>query len=199
MATGYTYIIEEDPDLTLRAFTLRCARAIVRYSSHQRDEGVDALPRPPVLSNYHREEAHRNEARLLELRGMTGKGLAAIFEAECVRHEREAQASTLQCKERSTRYQAMREKVEAWSPPTDAHECLKKFMLEQIEESDPNPEPYIYDLRGTSTPDQWLAAHIQICQENIGYHREKQAEEEEHYARAVKWFEELYAAFKDKP
>ena len=197
MTTGYTYIIEEKEDLTLREFTLRCARAF-GACVEQRDDSVDVLPRIPEPSTYHLDAIQREKARLLELKGTTSSGREAIFNAECDRHQREGEASIAKCKITEKRYMAMRDKVLAWEPPSPEHEGLKKFMLEQIDLCASDWEPYVYDLRSKSTPEKWFSASIEAAEESIAYHQLQHDKEVKRYAEKKEWIASLYECFEDE-
>ena len=196
MTTGYTYIIEEKEDLTLREFTLRCARAF-GACVEQRDDSVDVLPRIPEASTYHLDSLRKEKAHLLELEGTSKEAIAALFNAECERYEREGKASIANCKEKERRYLAMREKVAAWQPPLEDHEGLKKFMLEQIDMCTSDWEPFVYDLRGTSTAEKWFAARLEVVRDSIAYHEKHYKKDLEHYAKKKEWIASLYECFEE--
>lgn len=94
MPTGYTEIIERKPDLTLREFVLRCARAMGACVM-QRDEGLDSPPRIDPPDTHYEDERRKAQARLLELRAMTVESARPLFDAEVARvHEHNAALNT---------------------------------------------------------------------------------------------------------
>jgi hypothetical protein len=193
MPTGYTAIIEEKPDLTLREFTLRCARAFGPCID-QREESYAQPPRVPELSTYHLEAKRRCESRLVELRSLTPKTAQVLFDAECQQEAKESAERVKHAAELERRYKAMRAKVDAWVPPTKDHAALKKFMLEQIDRCESDwKNPYIFKRSGDAAT--WLTARIQAEEENVAYHTKKHAEEVERHAERKRWIETLYASF----
>jgi len=191
MPTGYTAIIEEKPDLTLREFALRCARGM-GACIHQRDDPMDDLPKAPEASHYHAEEAERVRATLRELEGLSSVAALALFNAEVSRITRANAAHLAKCEKTRKRYASMRAKVEAWKPPTEQHEGLQRFMLEQIDLCRSDWTPYTDTV--PNDPKQWLADKIESTRESIVSHAKRCAEELARTAERKQWIEALYAS-----
>lgn len=193
MPTGYTAIIEKKENLSLREFTLRCARAF-GACIEQRDEDVDVLPKVPELSTYHLNEVKRLQVRLVELRAMTPESAKALYDAENQEYARQGAESRKRCADLERRYRAMRAKVENWTPPSAEHEGLKKFMLEQIDLCKNDWEPYELE-HFASSPSDWLKKKILSTEEDIIYHAKRHEADAKNYERRKKWIEDLYESF----
>lgn len=199
MPTGFTEIIERRPDLTFREFALRCARGM-GACIHQRDEGLDALPRAeeprPDDSRveYHTLAKAKDEARLRELRTMTPESARALWQAESEEAGRDNEESLRKCGALEKRYMAMRDAALAWNAPSSEHEGLRRFMLEQVEACRSDWTPYLRNV--APTPGDWLAESIKHEEDSIAWHQ-KVIDEEAAKVRGMDsktWIEMLYAS-----
>lgn len=134
MATGYTMDIHNGKPVTFEQFALKCSRAM-GAAIMQRDESLDAEIRMRELDEYYvigvTEARTALEAALARTDTEWADMQATeIAEASKVRDEYIRDTDALYA-----RYRDMQEQVEAWEPPTDDHMGLKKFMLDQFEES----------------------------------------------------------------
>ncbi|HYX21697.1 MAG TPA: hypothetical protein VFA98_12705, partial [Thermoanaerobaculia bacterium] len=164
MPTGYTYPLEER-DVHLREFALRCSRAL-GATIHMRDEDTDVPPRPPEPSAYLRENLKRYKSQLAEAKTMTLAQAKALRDAEGAQREKEKKLSADRSGVLRRRYEALRAEVEAWRPPTQDHDGLKKLMLEQIEtcrlDYEHSYEPYM-----PPPAKKWLAQRIELLEEDV--------------------------------
>jgi asparagine synthetase B (glutamine-hydrolysing) len=133
MPTGYTCIIEDGA--TFEQFVWRCARG-VGMLANMREESMDAVvPEAFTPGEYYVKSVEEARTRLYDLERMT------VAEAAVKAREEydEAIAENVERHEKARlvrdRYLAMRDHVAAWEPPTADHQPMKKFMLEQIDES----------------------------------------------------------------
>ncbi len=192
MPTAYTAIIEQKPEVSLREFALKCARAF-----DPRDEDINTPPRLHPVDTHCLEQQRRAEGRLVELRGMSKEAAQVLFDAEVELCRKHSAASVASANETERRYKAMRAKVEAWTPPSVELGRLRRFMLEQIAlcESDWTPCTCMSELTGNA--DQWLAAQITLEESNVAYYAKKHEQVVERHADRKRWLEALNAAFPD--
>lgn len=191
MPTGYTAIIDERADLTLRDFVLRCARGMGACIL-QRDDPMDDPPKAPEPNSYHEKQKRSAEARLIELRGLSEEGARALWQADCERIAKSNAESIAEASETERRYMRMRGLVEAWTPPTEQHGGLRRFMLEQIDACSYDWKPYV--LEPPATPGDWLASQLESAQWDLEYSTKRAAEEIERHAERVAWIDALYAS-----
>ncbi|MFT4281226.1 hypothetical protein [Microbacterium sp.] len=135
MPTGYTAPLYEGKDITFEQFALRCSRAM-GAAIMQRDEDPDVEIRLREVSDHEQRRVDEARAALDDAQSRTDEEWAAqqaarIEEATKVDDEWIERTDGIH-----ERYQAMRRKVVAWVPPTEEHEGLKKFMLDQLDESE---------------------------------------------------------------
>lgn len=134
MPTGYTQPLHDGEPITFEQFVLRCSRAM-GAATMQRDESLDVEIQLREVSDYSIRAVEKAGAALTEAWGRPDEAWAelqdkAIADAEKYRSEYVAKRDGIR-----ERYEAMLEQVRSWTPPTAEHEGLRKFMVEQIEES----------------------------------------------------------------
>lgn len=193
MPTGYTAKLYEGERQTFAEFAMSCARAFGALVT-MRDSSMDAaVPEQFEPSTYHVEKLTLAELRLRELDDMDADAcdLAALTAWQDAHAAWEQTRATKA--ERRQRYQAMLAEVEAWVPPTDEHDGMKKFMAEQltgsidfdcsVEFEWPEPTP--------QTGDEWRAAEVAKAMKDIDYHNREHAQEVERTEGRNRWLREL--------
>lgn len=189
MPTGYTNVILEKPEITFEAFALRCARAF-GVCIAMREESLDAPPpteiRPDVrlLDSLHEAEANARKWEVMSLE-------------EASRLNEEAYADSVESWERA-KAEHMREKtlfgrmlaqVNGWSPPTSAHEGLKKFMAEQLATSMPRSEYWAAPRKKPA--EEFLAEARKSAAENVHRRAEDWRRAQAKAAEATEWLRDL--------
>lgn len=192
MPTGYTCDVADGKITTFAEFALKCARNFGALIV-MRDEPMDAgIPDEFHPSPYHLEEKTRLEAELKKLQAMTPEEIEAAaiaaFEGEISSAEGRERAN----KQQRARYEAMLLIARSWTPPTKEHSDLKRFMVEQLQESIKfdcdNFEPTRPERKA---PDEWLGEQLQRIGRGIAYHSKQNAEEVERTQKRNKWVKEL--------
>jgi len=138
MPSGYTAIIGDKKDVTFKEFTVQCARAFGACVM-QRDDPMDVPPQKQSVDAYY-EDGLKNATRELNTFLKTPKKemLVKLKKEIQDKNKKVEIYNAKQLKEKAElkeRYTSMLKKVEAWQPPTSDHEGLKKFMIQQINES----------------------------------------------------------------
>ena len=137
MPTGYTNIVAENDDCTFAQFTMRCAREFGALMS-MRDKPLDA----PIPESFEPDDFYRNQYEMAKAEyeafianPPTEEELSKEYD-EYVASEREQYAKTIaEKREKRGRYNRMLTKVLKWQPPTPDHEGLRRFMIQQLQES----------------------------------------------------------------
>ena len=185
--------------MTLRGFALRCVTQTGFGCSYtSRGEREMPLDKPPVMQadSYYLEALQQAEEELAmwqELKEEPEK-LQLTYDVYCMRVKMENDGRDKRYDEKHDRYQAMIDKVTAWEV-TEDYVSLKELMLNQLQDS------MKYDCRDkddryydhVAPMDEWLATHIECCQRDIDYYKEKIAEDEEYVREANEYFKGLYA------
>lgn len=199
MPTGYTSIVADNENFTFPEFAMRCARnfgALIMM----RDEPLDApIPEKFEPSDYYKNEYEKAKAAYDNFiaNPPTDEDLEKQYN-EYVAHETErfvADSAEKDIKRR--RYNAMLSKVLEWQPPTPEHEGLKKFMIDQLQdsiESDcieyrplfPNQDEYIARNRNSK-----------YLKEELDFYEKQWHDEIERTNSRNKWLKELRESLKE--
>lgn len=131
MPTGFTSKLYEGEEQTFEEFVQSCAHAFVSYDVDinsplrvlDADEGYTS-----------RQLADAITRRALVLSWTTTQA-AAEARKEYKANVKRYKESITEEKSRLVRYKDMLGQVKAWTPPTERHEKLKSFMIEQLESS----------------------------------------------------------------
>lgn len=134
MPTGYTAPLHDGDPITFNQFVLRCSRAM-GAAIMQRDESLDVDIVLREVGDYTLNSVDKSGTALGEAWARTDEEWAAlqataIAEADKYRVDYLAKREAI-----SERYEEMLAAVREWEPPTPDHSELKKFMVEQLEES----------------------------------------------------------------
>lgn len=196
MPTGYTAPVKDGEITSARDYILSCARAF-GATIHQRDDPPDDPPSKLNIEDSYRVKALASaKQRLAEAEEMT------IEEAEAgERKEREASVAyrdkyLADQKVEKQRYVDMAVAVSKWEPPTDEHMGVKKFALEQLEESIKFDcgRFYVPAVLEPRTPEQYKQRKIADAKENVQYHEEGLANEKERVESQNAWIDSLYSS-----
>lgn len=137
MPTAYTNFVADNENLTFPEFAMLCAREFGALAS-MRDEPLDA----PVPERFEPDDFYRKqyEAAKAEYDDFianppTEEELSKEYD-EYVATQKEQYAEIIANKrEKRERYNRMLTKVLKWQPPTPDHEGLRRFMIQQLQES----------------------------------------------------------------
>jgi hypothetical protein len=190
MPTGFTAPIEND--ITFREFALRCARGLTVLMQMHEDPLDKPIPDKFLPSGYHTDELQRYRKELYDLERMSHKELDDAAKKCYAENLEEYNKYRKQKTDLRIKYMTMLDHVKKWSPPTEDHEYLKKFMTDQIEESirfdcTVYPENTPKPLSGDAWKKEKRAAIIR----DIAYHTEEEQNERDRAARTTRWVKEL--------
>lgn len=197
MPTGYTSPIHDGKPCTFRQFALRCARNF-RALVLMRDQSLDAqIPDRFEPSTYHTDKLIETKQLLAEVEALTDEECAARADAEANQENRRREEMYRDSDALSGRYQDMRQQVQAWEEPTEEHRNLKRFMLEQLAESQlfdcHNREDYEEFFGEVEIPNgaEWRAKTLANIHKDIAYHTEQYQAEVQRVAGRNLWIQQL--------
>ncbi len=192
MPTGYTAELM-DKGQDFRTFVLRCSRAF-GATIMQRDDPMSEPPKKQEPSDYHIKAIEGAKEKLAMLKAMTPEQQVAYGAARRLEAIESAQNYRAENREQNGRLDAMTAQVRAWEPPTEEHEGLKSFMLQQIEISrnDMSYSEGRVREEEARTPESHFVAAISGATRDIAYHEKEQAKEVERTSGRNDWIEQLY-------
>ena len=132
MPTGYTYKIENGEINTGAEFLKLCTRAFC-IAADMRDESLSVPtpsyfePDPRYYEAYQKAIKHRDEYRNITFNDMKKRLIK-----QYVKNREDAFAFLEKYPKEDEKYEKILKEIEAWNPPTSAHEKLKEFAIDQI-------------------------------------------------------------------
>jgi len=191
MPTGYTSNIYENKDVSFEDFVLTCALAF-GACFHQRDDNMRDKPKLRELDiKYHLDALERAKNNKIPTK----------VEFEALRKEEidEAHADMNKYANLRERYESMLQKAESWNPPTPKHDGLKKFMIQQLEDSikfDCNEEYCNNNI--TIWKNEKYSDYVKALEESnkksIKCHTEDIEKEKKSVETTNKWITDLYGS-----
>lgn len=190
MPTAYTSLIQEG--INFENFVLTCSRAMGALIMI-RDEPFDApIPDKFEPSDYHKKELARAKRELEILASLSDEAKKDY----CREYNVEQLAAWRKRAERSAnleaKYKEMLAKVLKWEPPTEHHEGLKKFMVDQIRSSIDFDCGMEYDKKPQFiTIEEWYKMKVDRVERDIEYHTKEDMEEVERAEVRTEWVQQL--------
>ena len=133
MPTGYTANISKG--VSFRQFALDCARAFGACIDLRDSPADAAIPDVFEPSDYHQKALASARERLAEVSGMTATDAVKAAAKAWDDAETRRTVQLAEIADQRSKYEAMLAHAKAWVPPTSDHVEMKRFMLQQIEES----------------------------------------------------------------
>jgi multidrug efflux pump subunit AcrA (membrane-fusion protein) len=194
MPTGYTSAIYEGNDVDFANFAAKCASGLGLFI----DTVAQSSEEQSLPSSYYAVELAQAKAKLSGIEGWTEEQADSRAQEAYDRTARVYQEVLATRTAAQARYQSMLAQAQAWVPPTAEHECLKDFMIAQLEESiahDCDMDGFPPPERPTAAAykEQQLAAarrQVERCAEELDK-VEKKAE------RRAEWVRELRESLAD--
>ena len=195
MPTGYTADIEND--ISFQEFVLGCARAF-GACIHQRDDNMKDKPKlRSEESSYHVDRLSEAKKTVAELEAM-GVNARTEYGKQIIENEKASEQEYFNKKiVLKTKYETMLSKVYGWFPPTPDHENLKKFMIDQINQSIDFDCDTKYNMErltalSKATPLDKYNETLRRAYKDVEYHETELLKERERNADANKWIVALY-------
>lgn len=190
MPSGYTKIIEEQGEVTLAQFAMRCARGMMPlFSLHDAD--LDEPIPPKLTANPHyTEKVVECEQKLAQISAMTVQDAAALLETRHAERVVEVERWNTTRSILQANCERLRANVDAWVPPTPDHAALKKFMLDQLD-TEIRYATIRVDLPVKQSPEQWLAALAEDAHKELDRAKRDLTEELQRTDWNNKWLADL--------
>lgn len=194
MPSGYTAKIQANPNITLKEFTLTCARAMGAMY-HLRDYSTSTEYHPRVPSDYHKNKVTELTAELDRAGRMTFAELLRLIEKknedtfQKIKDSEEEKTRTLKG------YTSMLLRVQSWIPPTNEHQSLKEFMVSQITDSIKfdceSMSDYYMKTLVTKNPEDYRDELYKKLREDIAYHTQQHKDDVKRCEESNTWVKVL--------
>lgn len=186
MPTGYTAPLHDGQDITFDQFALRCSRAM-GAAVMQRDESIDVEIKLREVEGYYQERVDKARAEVLDAESRNHDEWLALQEKEIHDAAAAREKEIIETAAIRHRYVSMLRAVERWTPPTDEHFGLKRFMIDQLTESLkfdcggwPVSNPWFTDVPSRVSAAEYKARVMARLMKNLDYATTALSEE---YAR----------------
>lgn len=189
MASGYTADIADLKPVSFKEFASKCAYA---FMIEGRDHHDDALPDKPYDydNGYHAKKLEKAQEALDSFLRLSYDDIAEQNSAE---YNKQLNYWSEQTKKNVlivNAYNKMIDEVEAWTPPTENHQGLKDFMLQQLRDS------LEFDSHEPTAPvrvstEEFKLNKIESLNWNLNYHKESLEKAKVSYASRLEWLNQL--------
>lgn len=195
MPSGYTEKLYNG-EQSFTDFVLRAARGM-GAAIHQRDDGEGYITHR-TASDYHTEALEKANTEMIELDNRSHEEWVEAWRTkkqEIADYEREYIEKR---KAMQDRYLSMLGEVALWQPPTEEHEGLKQFMIDQLKQSldfdtyyGRESRPAYHDDTADGDVDDYMDRVYAQLERNIQYHLSEQVKEEERVRSQNEWVDQL--------
>jgi hypothetical protein len=191
MPTGYTSILREREDISFKDFTLRCARAFGALVT-MRDESLDAeIPTEFEPSDYHKKEFKKacvEYYKALKMSITYAKRKARLVYVEQV----ESYAKSRQEDQKTAvAYGKMLANTAKWQAPTEEHNGLRNFMIDQLEESIKFDCDYPNEMPVQMSGYEYNSQLIEKARWSMEYHKKEYSAEIRRCKKRTNWLNDL--------
>ncbi|MES2662235.1 MAG: hypothetical protein V4629_02935 [Pseudomonadota bacterium] len=191
MPTGYTEKIRDG--ISFKEFALNCSRAFGALI-HMRDDPMDKeIPKSIIVSDYDLVMSQKIKRELEELLNLPRSEIQKRIDAEYDSAEKRRIESLKKDTDLKNKYEIMLKQAIEWTPPTPDHAELKKFMIEQIQQSircDCSVE-YLEIQTSKMSVEEWRAESIERLKSRIKHHEEEYAKECKRAEEKTAWIQAL--------
>lgn len=186
MATGYTWPVRNG-EVTFEEFVLDCARAFAWW---MRDSDSKTLTDPPI-SNTYAKLLRKEKAKLARLESLSAEEIMAEHEEAYWKVREDNLEMGLENIVIRKRYLGMLDKVETWKPPSEVHEGLKNFMIEQLNDSIKHDCGSDFQYKINPRHFEWHEERIKQAKRMVDSYTEKAAEEAQRNIDNQRWTDQL--------
>lgn len=195
MPTGYTYMIEENDDLTFKDFALKCSRAFGALVE-LRDTPNAPIPEKFEISEYYYKNIKEDEEKLEFYKKIPLEEAEELINEEFKEKVDSLKRSINNKIKLLDKYNKMLLEVENWTPPTKKHFGLKDFMVQQLKDSIEADCDYSYDSKildelELKTPHEYKAQKIKFYKESLEYSNKRLEEAKNGLESRNNWLKNL--------
>lgn len=205
MPTGYTSGILDGSVNTFEEFATVCTRAF-GATVHMRDESLDTPYEPRTPSEYYAKSIQEEKEKLEKYTSLSDEDLIAEMQKglndDLEYYKKRLEESTKNLE----KLNSILEGAKSWIPPTEDHEGLRTFMIDQLEQTikhDGDPSYYVEkiieiekELAKKINVEEERRSAIKEIKSQISYHEIKYQEELERCKNSNKWMESLFESIK---
>jgi len=205
MPTGYTAGIIDGEITTFEQFATQCTRAF-GATSHMRENPLDSPYEPRTPSEYYVNSLQSQREKLEETKAMTDEAIVRDFENllndSLKYHERELEKTKVNL----GRLNSIMESAKSWVPPTEDHEGVRDYMIDQLEitiKADGDPSYHVNkivqakkELEEGIDPKVYREEKIKEIEDRISYYGAEVQKELERCKQSNDWMDKFLESIK---
>jgi len=205
MPTGYTAGIIDGEITTFEQFATQCSRAF-GATIHMRDNPLDSPYEPRTPSQYYVNSLQSQREKLEETKTMTDEAIVQDFENllkdSLEYHERELEKTKVNL----GRLNSIMESAKSWVPPTEDHEGVRDYMIDQLEitiKADGDPSYHVNkivqakkELEEGIDPKVYREEKIKEIEDRISYYEGEVQKELERCKQSNDWMDKFLESIK---
>jgi hypothetical protein len=205
MPTGYTAGIIDGKITTFEQFATQCSRAF-GATIHMRDNPLDSPYEPRTPSEYYVNSLQSQREKLEETKTMTDEAIVQDFETllkdSLEYHERELEKTKVNL----GRLNSIMESAKSWVPPTEDHEGVRDYMIDQLEitiKADGDPSYHVNkivqakkELEEGIDPKVYREEKIKEIEDRISYYGAEVQKELERCKQSNDWMDNFLESIK---
>ena len=205
MPTGYTAGIIDGKITTFEQFATQCSRAF-GATMHMRDNPLDSPYEPRTPSQYYVNSLQSQREKLEEMKTMTDEAIVQDFENllndSLKYHERELEKTKVNL----GRLNSIMESAKSWVPPTEDHEGVRDYMIDQLEitiKADGDPSYHVNkivqakkELEEGIDPKVYREEKIKEIEDRISYYEGEVQKELERCKQSNDWMDKFLDSIK---
>jgi hypothetical protein len=205
MPTGYTSGILDGRINTFEEFATVCSRAF-GATIHMRDNPLDSTYEPRTPSDYYENSLQSQREKLEEMKTMTDEDIVQEFETllndYLEYHDRELEKT----KANLERLNSIMESAKSWVPPTEDHEGIRDYMIDQLKitiRADGDSSYYVEEiirakkeLEEGIDPKVYREERIKEIEDRISYYEEEVQKELERCKKSNDWMDKFLESIK---
>jgi hypothetical protein len=205
MPTGYTAGIIDGKITTFEQFATQCSRAF-GATIHMRDNPLDSPYEPRTPSEYYVNSLQSQREKLEETKTMTDEAIVQDFETllkdSLEYYERELEKTKVNL----GRLNSIMESAKSWVPPTEDHEGVRDYMIDQLEitiKADGDPSYHVNkivqakkELEEGIDPKVYREEKIKEIEDRISYYEGEVQKELERCKQSNDWMDKFLESIK---
>jgi hypothetical protein len=205
MPTGYTAGIIDGEITTFEQFATQCTRAF-GATIHMRDNPLDSPYEPRTPSEHYVNSLQSQREKLEETKTMTDEAIVQDFETllkdNLEYHEKGLEKDHANFE----KLNSILESSKSWVPPTEEHEGLRNFMIEQIESTIKADGDLSYhinkilqikqEMKDGIDPKVYREERIKEIEDRITYYEGEIQKELERCKRSNDWMDKFFESIK---
>ena len=207
MPTGYTSGIIDGDITTFEQFATQCTRAF-GATIHMRDDSLDVPYEPRTPSEYYTSSLQSRKEELERIKAISDEEIIQELQSSWKENLEYHEKGLERDKANLEKLNSILASAKAWVPPTEDHEGLRDFMIEQIESTikvDGDPSYHVnkivqikQEMKDGIDPKVYREERIKEIKDKISYYEVEHQKELVRCKQSNDWMEKFFGSIQTK-